>query len=68
MTEKTFHGRSRAEIEGAIDAFIKFGDAYRPLTLIMPVSGATKYEYRGLQIREWHTPGNVRFDAAVDLL
>lgn len=64
----TFVAYSRADIERKIDRFLSEGRAYKPRDLIMPVSGATRFDYRGFSVREWHHQGNVRFDAAVELL
>lgn len=71
MTERTtmFTGFSRSEIEQKIDKFLDDGKAFEGIDLILPAAGsATRFEYRGLQVREWHHGGNVRYDSAVKLL
>lgn len=69
MTEKMITAFSRADIEKKIDAFLVEDRPFRVVDLIMPVAGsATRFEYLGLHVREWHAAGNVRFDAAVELL
>jgi hypothetical protein len=70
MTERKtmFSGFSRSEIEQKIDKFLDEGKAFEAIDLIMPVAGsATRFDYRGLRVREWHMGENVRFDAAVKL-
>lgn len=69
MADKMISASSREEIEQKIDAFLIEDRPFRVLELIMPVAGSpTCFEYRGLRVRQWHCNGNVRFDAAVDLL
>lgn len=70
MTDKTITAFSRLDIERKIDVFLVEDRPFRPRELIMPVAGsATRFEYRGLHVREWYIKsGDVRYDAAVDLL
>lgn len=65
---KHFYGTTRGQIEKEIDAFLALGNAFKPLDIALPSFGSRKFEYRGLQVREWHYNGNVRFDTMVELL
>lgn len=68
MTEIMLTGFSRREIEQRIDAFLTTEKPFKVLDLILPAAGsATRFEYRGLHVREWHCVGNVRYDTAVEL-
>lgn len=67
MRQFVFNGYSREEIEDKIDRFLRTEQKHKPIELIMPVKGASKYSYEGFTIREWHHHGNVRFDTAVEI-
>lgn len=68
MTNILLSGFSKEEIESKIDEFLKTEQEYNPIGLIMPVEGASKYEYRGFTVRQWNSAaGDVRFDTAVSV-
>jgi hypothetical protein len=64
-----FSALSRTEIERKIDTLLTEEKPFKDVPLILAASGGSRrFKYREISVREWHCAGNVRFDAAVELL
>ena len=59
--------RSREQIEKLIDDFLSENRPHEDVPLVLPVGRASRFEYRGLSVREWHDGSRVRYDTAVKL-
>lgn len=67
MTYKTFLAFSRKDMEDKLDAFLRDNPEFTNKPLIMAVNGSSRYEYRGISVREWWNEGNVRYDSCVEV-
>lgn len=64
-----FRGLSRSTIERAIDDFLKEEKPFIDVPLILAANGkSSRYIHKGVTVREWYCDGNVRYDAAVELI
>ena len=64
---KMLSGNSKEEIEKKIDDLLAGIETYQALQLIMPVNGASVYDYRGFPVRIWTNGNNTRYDCAYEL-
>lgn len=64
---KLLVGYSKEEIEKKIDDFLLEGINFIDTPLILPVSGASRYIYKGISVRQWYKGDDVRYDSAVEI-
>lgn len=64
-----FRGSTMRGIEKEINNFLATKKRFKDVPLILTADGRSRrHNHRGVTIREWHHAGNVRFDAAVEVL
>lgn len=64
-----FQDGTRKAIIEKLDAFLAEEKTFKDVPLILTADGRSRrFKYKGISIREWHHAGNVRFDAAVELI
>lgn len=64
-----FQGGTRKAIIEKLNAFLAEGKTFKDVPLILTADGRSRrFKYKGISIREWYCDGNVRYDAAVELI